>query len=529
MSIHPFKAIRSSLFNLSLLCLFWSYSSPVVAKPEQNLTGMEALTGVDQLSDVRPTDWAFQAVQSLAERYGCLTGYLNGSFQGDRSLTRYEFAAGLNSCLDQVNQLILDNTGNRVSRSDLETLQRLQLEFASELATLQNRMEALEIRTRALEANQFTTTTKLTGQVIMVVNAGGFTGNELIDPKGTQIATSSPTPTTIYRVALDFNTSFIGTDLLRVRLGSASGGANDNAGAVLEPNFGSGLDFSSKPPSNGNFEITRLYYTFRPLSDLSVSIGPDIRVTDYVDLNRYANLGFRDFSTEALVNNYILFPISGPTTGAIIAWNPAKGPVTIRALYAAADAANPTNQGLLKGTAPFIRLLYPIQGNPATVNLGDRGLFGDTYQGLFEAEYTPWSNFTMRFQYSEGAVYNRAFQVFAVNTELTIAKNVGFVGRYGYSNYDDTTFGNLHPQYWMAGIVIQDAGIKGALAGFAVAQPFIESRIGNTTQTDFEAFYNVPVHDAIRLTPVLQVITNPSNQQVNGTIITGTLRAVFSF
>jgi uncharacterized protein involved in exopolysaccharide biosynthesis len=37
--------------------------------------GMEQVTSVTQLSDVRPTDWAFQALQSLVERYGCIAGY----------------------------------------------------------------------------------------------------------------------------------------------------------------------------------------------------------------------------------------------------------------------------------------------------------------------------------------------------------------------------------------------------------------------------------------------------------------------
>lgn len=67
---------------------------------------MSQVTSVSQLSDVQPTDWAFQALQSLVERYGCIAGYPNGSFQGNRAMTRYEFAAGLNACLNRVNELI---------------------------------------------------------------------------------------------------------------------------------------------------------------------------------------------------------------------------------------------------------------------------------------------------------------------------------------------------------------------------------------------------------------------------------------
>jgi len=54
------------------------------------------VTSVSQFSDVQPTDWAFQALQSLVERYGCIAGYPNATYRGNRALTRYEFAAGLN-------------------------------------------------------------------------------------------------------------------------------------------------------------------------------------------------------------------------------------------------------------------------------------------------------------------------------------------------------------------------------------------------------------------------------------------------
>lgn len=40
-----------------------------------NPVGMSQVTSVSQLSDVQPTDWAFQALQSLVERYGCIAGY----------------------------------------------------------------------------------------------------------------------------------------------------------------------------------------------------------------------------------------------------------------------------------------------------------------------------------------------------------------------------------------------------------------------------------------------------------------------
>jgi hypothetical protein len=53
-------------------------------------TSTEQVSSVTQLSDVRPTDWAYQALSNLVERYGCVAGYPNGTFGGGQSMTRFE-------------------------------------------------------------------------------------------------------------------------------------------------------------------------------------------------------------------------------------------------------------------------------------------------------------------------------------------------------------------------------------------------------------------------------------------------------
>jgi hypothetical protein len=524
------KLILEFLGSAWAVFLFGSTASAQVQpKASSFFDPMSQATSVNQLSDVQPSDWAFQTLQSLVERYGCIAGYPDQSFRGNRPLTRYEFAAGLNACLDRVNELIASGTTNLATQEELETLQRLQNEFAAELATLRGRVDSLEARTAEVEANQFSTTTQLTGQAIFAVNGGGFDGDQIIDPAGNVIAGDNPNITTLYRVALDFNTSFTGTDLLRLRIDVGSNGANDNAAGVLEPSFGSVLDYSVKPPSSGDFNIGRLYYTFQPLEDLSVSIGPDIRTTDYVDRNSYANLSFRDFSTLALVNNFILFPVNGPSAGAAIDWNPGDGVFSIRALYAAADASNSGNETQpIRGTSSFTRVLYP-NSLTSPQSLGDRGLFGATYQGTVEVEYAPSRDFALRLQYSGGEVFDNRFDVFGVNAEFQPIRGVAVFGRYGFGKYSNTAFGDVNPNYWMAGIAFPDLFQRGALGGFAAGQPFVEAEIGNATQTNFEAFYNFPVNDNIRITPALQVITNAANRDENSTIFTGTLRTVFSF
>lgn len=112
---------------------------------------------------------------------------------------------------------------------------------------------------------------------------------------------------------------------------------------------------------------------------------------------------------------------------------------------------------------------------------------------------------------------------------MALSQHLAIFGRYGYGRYDDTIFGDIKPNYWMAGIAFPDLFVPRALGGIAAVQPFIDSAVGNATQTNLEAFYNFPISDNIRITPLVQVIIDPANQNSNGTIVTATLRTVFSF
>src|SRR4028119_1100667 len=140
----------------------------------ENSDSIDQVTNVTQLRDVSPGDWAYEALRSLVERYGCIAGYPDGTFKGRQATTRYEFAAGLNACLNQVERLITSSTEGFVRRQDLETLQRLVNEFRTELTTLGARVDKLEGRVAFLEDHQFSTTTKLNAQVLFfVANAFG--------------------------------------------------------------------------------------------------------------------------------------------------------------------------------------------------------------------------------------------------------------------------------------------------------------------------------------------------------------------
>ena len=488
---------------------------------ENYLDSLKQITNVNQLRDVSPNDWAYEALRSLRGRYSCITGFPDSTYRGNRALTRYEFAAGLNSCLNQIERLIAE--GTNVSSEEIATLQKLLLEFEAELATFGVRIDSLEKRTAVLEDNQFSTTSKLTGQALFAVNAGGFSGDEIVDPSGNTITDSQPEATFLYRTNLDFDTSFTGTDNLKIRLDTGSNGFNDNAANVLEPNFGSILNYSDSPPRDGEIGIGRLYYNFEPVDNLQIAIGPAMVATDYIDFSQYTRPSFRGISTESLAQNYILFPIEGPSGGVYTSWT-FKNKFTIRGTYNAAEAANPSENisGMVKGLSTFTSLLY-------TGEEGDGGLFGDFYQGMVELEYAPVETVAVRLQYSGGEIFDNRFNVLGVNAEWQFIPKVAVFGRYGYGGYDDTTVGDINPNYWMAGISVLDLLKEGAVLGIAAGQPFIASEIGDDTQTNFEAYYNYPINDFISIAPILQIIGNASNQSSNDTIYTGTIRSVFNF
>ncbi len=146
---------------------------------ESNPTQLKQTTDVIQLRDVAPTDWAYEALRSLVERYGCIGGFPNQTYRGSQALTRYEFAAGLNSCLNQIERLIAST--ETISEADLAAIERLSREFAVELATVEGRVDNLEGRTAVLEDNQFSTTTKLVGNVWFNLTGAAADGDVLVE------------------------------------------------------------------------------------------------------------------------------------------------------------------------------------------------------------------------------------------------------------------------------------------------------------------------------------------------------------
>lgn len=503
------------------------------------------VTSVSELSDVQPTDWAFSALQSLVERYGCIEGYPDRTFRGQRALSRFEFAAGLNACLDKINEVISAGLADKVSKDDLATLQRLQEEFAAELAAIKGRVDSLEGKVAQLEKQQFSTTTKLGGEVIF--GFGGGSGGDGLGPSivagngltGTPLTEDTANVTANARVYLDFKTSFTGQDFLLTRLRVGNGGSGPQSVFAVDPagNIGN-IGFSSFGLSyagtSSTFEIDTLRYDFPVAKNFKVSFGTNIFASDHVDLNSFANNEAVDFSSLFFTNNPLIFPVDAGA-GAVLDWNPNGGAFSLRAVYVARNASDPAGGE-----------------NDAGIRT-NRGLTGDPYQGTVEIEYAPkdkegnLKNFALRLHYTNASVSNATFNMGGVNLEWAFSKKVALFGRYGFGTIDtrnqlisssqylggfvnrDSTGNSVSPQTWMAGLAFPDLFRRDDLLAIAVGQPFIEDKVGNSTQTNLELFYRFQVSDNISITPDLQFVFNPNNNSENGTITIGSLRTTFTF
>ncbi|MDZ8241017.1 MAG: iron uptake porin [Nostoc sp. ChiQUE01a] len=537
--------LKNFLYSFPLLLL----SCPAVwATPlEDNSNTTDAsfgtlqgqVTSVSQFSDVQPTDWAFQALQSLVERYGCIAGYPNSTYRGNRALTRYEFAAGLNACLDRVNELIATATGDLVNKQDLAVLQKLQEDFAAELTTLRGRVDTLEARTATLEAQQFSTTTRLNAQIITAIT----------DTFGDRVGGDADESNAIFatRGRLNLESSFTGKDLLRVRL-EFGNFANSNGSSQIAAATGTGmtrLNFDND--SNNSLIIPHIRYYF-PVSDsLSFVVGPvGIGYNDITDNVTPATIGDDGNGIPSLFGkNSFLFERGGG--GAAVNWSIRKD-LVLTVGYLANSPNNPTqNNGLFDGGYNALAHLvyYGKQGaigvayshgyNPAgTVDVtGGRGSalssapFGNniaTSNSIVGAQ--GYYRISPNFQIHGWGGYIWAT---AENSGLSDISN----GRAGTDSLFVNNGDNANAWFGAIGLSFPDVGGKGNLPGILFGLP---PRVSNSDVREepdnayhIEAFYRLRLNDNISVTPGFWVILNPENNSENDTQYVGVLRTTFDF
>jgi hypothetical protein len=497
----------------------------------RNSQKKQQVTSVSQLSDVQPTDWAFQALQSLVERYGCIAGYPDGTYKGNRALTRYEFAAGVNACLERINELIGASTADLVTREDLAKLQRLMEEFAAELATIRGRVTVLEARAAELEANQFSTTTKLVGEGIFWISdtfgdraqytiAGGPNVDDSEDPTQAFFG---------YRVRLDFETSFTGEDLLLVRLQAS------DVSDLTSPELTNTLMTvpSVDDGTSDGFELDDLFYVF-PV------------------LNGKGEVYFGAKSLDLDDVQDPLSPISDETTGVISAfarYNPTtfRGPQGTGAAfkyvfndqfqlnlgYLANDAANPSEGfGLFNGAfsasaqliyKPLENLVFAVDYNRRYFNPDEVFVGGGTGSFIanrpFGDQATTSDNLGFQFNW-------RLFE------------NFEFGGWFGSTWADQKQGGDDHATIinWATTLAFPDLLKEGDMLGIVVGMPpkMVYHSIDDLEEDDdtsihIETFYRFQINEYIGITPGFYIITDPEHDSRNDTIFVGVLRTLFQF
>ncbi|WP_035988424.1 iron uptake porin [Leptolyngbya sp. KIOST-1] len=516
------------------------------------------VTRVTDFSDVLPSDWAFQSLSNLVENYGCLQGYPDSTFRGQRSLTRFEFAAGLNACLD----VIVSTLGAGIPEEDLATIRRLQEEFAAELASIRGRVDQLEADTAQLRAQQFSTVTKLRGQVFANIG-GGFSGGDVL-AEGINAFASGPTRT-VRTVSgnpavnvgslmwLNFDTSFNGADRLKLQLvtGSGTGPGNFWASAGLFNTFGTPIQFQTGVPAGQDFSVylRELSYAFPVGNNLTLDIGPRINWYSYFDQNRYTFFltGANSFNSSGGTQVNSL----DRGTGVVAVWNVADW-LDLRV-------------GYLAENTEFI-------GGPKAPSDPSVGLFGGTSTLTGQIGLRPFDNFNLRLLYTRsnlmpnatgliggtfgepiygfvndgagGGLTNAPADTFLVNFDWTPLNWLGLFGRYSYGSVALTQaatgigVGSVDAQSIQFGVAFPNLFREGAQATISYLVPFsvingreffVSGAGDGGKQRELEFVYRYPLNRNIWLMPSVYWIMDANNFSTNPDIFIFNLQTQLLF
>ncbi len=500
--------------------------------PEHNPLGQ--ITSVSQLSDVKPTDWAFQALQSLVERYGCISGYPDLTYRGDRALTRYEFVAALNACWDQIYQLVqASNSG--AAQADLIKLQQLRQEFAQELAIFNDQLETLSTQTTAIEGQQFSTTTKLFGQAIFGLQ--GRTANEAdFFPVDGEKDTKDPGSeiNLINNLQLTLLTQLNSRSLILVGMQMGSGSTG--------PRLSNDTLLGYEGNTNEQIVLSDLNYRRLIGRRLAVVVGPaGVNMANvFRGVNEVESAGRGPIS--ALAQRNPIVNIGNGRGGVGFDWQVTPR-MSIQGVYAASTPGDVGNGGIFGGndgqTSLGLQLtLTPI--NPVNLSLSYVNAyspFGVLGTGSGDDQLTV-----------DSPIKTNAFGA-TISWRMTPDVTLG-----GWAGYTNSRIpgrdGEVETTNWMVFFNWENLFGRDNLAGLYVGQPpkIIDSNlpVGKNipdllaggegepggqpgTTTHLELFYRWQISDRISLTPGLLMIFEPGHAPASDSITVGVLRTTFNF
>jgi hypothetical protein len=437
----------------------------------------EQVTSVTQFSDVQPTDWAYQALNNLVTRYGCVAGYPNGTYKGGQSMTRFEAAALLNACLDRVTETT-------------DELKRLLTEFKTELIVLTARVDGLDAKVGQLEATQFSTTTKLKGEATFVLggvpgletNAGGNVGNTTFN----------------YDLRLNFDTSFTGKDLLRTRL--RSGNFNSDP-------FGSSsslFKLDKAESTDNSVTLDRLYYQFPVGQNVTLTAGALVRNTEMAWVPSVYKSEILDFFAVAGAPG-----VYNKATGAGVGAQYVGKNGFVAGLNYVAQNGDDSETGVFDsdGALNFLAQVgYKASnwGVGVGYRYGSEGTRSRTYNGLLGA-----SGALVDGQDSNAVAINAYWQPSESGWAPSISAGYGYNFVSGTVGSTDAT----NSDSWFVGLQWADAFVAGNAAGIAVGQAPSAETAGVSDATLLEFFYKFQVTDNISITPALFYVDNNQRYQ----------------
>ncbi|MBN3926801.1 iron uptake porin [Nostoc sp. NMS4] len=499
---------------------------------------MSQVTSVSQFQDVEPSDWAFGALQSLVERYGCIAGYADGNYLGNRSISRYEFAAGLNACLEKINDAIANNKINTVNNEDLVLLQRLQGEFKAELQQLHQRVEAVENRTTELQSNQFSTTTRLFGQAIFSVQGTNSPDVDLFPRDGVPERQGKTNLTFTSSAQLTLATSFTGQDLLLTGLSAGNLGSN---ASLLSTNMGR-LGFESN--TDNNLVISDLSYRFLASKNLGIVVG----TAGVNPINTFRGISPLEGSSDGAISLFgqrnPILSIGNGSGGIGFDWQ-ISDRISLQGVYSAEIPSFPgdSKQGGLFGgryTAGAQLSLAPTNN----IDVGVHYLYSHSPDGLLGGGI---GDSQLISPFADPTAFNT--QAIGASVAWRINPNLQLGGWGGFTSSKSSHLsGSVETTNWMVFAAFPNLLRPGNLGGVLVGQPpkitsstlpdgfnFPNFSDGGTaggrndTSIHVEVFYRTQLSENIALTPGLFVIFNPDHNSANDALIVGTLRATFRF
>lgn len=503
----------------------------------KDFDSQEQVLAVSQLTDVQPQDWAFQALQSLVDRYGCLQGGPEAQFRGEQPLNRYEFAAGLEACLARMTErLAVPVAAGAISQADWQTVQRLQADFAAELTALQGRVSGLEARADRLATQQFSTTTVLSGQAILALATATGGG-----PPG--LGEANPVLTNL--VQLQLTSSFTGRDLLRTVL---SAGNFAEEGFANPRSLNTYMALLSYQSDQGNqvqlssldYRLAvgdRLVLTFQPVGfSLSSVLSPN---SSYLDAGQGA------ISRFAAVNP--VFRLGNLDTGIGLDWL-ISDQWRLQLAYGARNGSEPGIGFFNSGHQAFgLQFLHKPNSNLilglALVNAASRDGQLDTFTGSANADT------------GGGSGQPASITALSVSLRWRLAPKIT-LGAWAGAMISDSTFGliwrelvsspdridleefgaiSLTTTYLLSLGIDDPFGRRGDQFGLLLGQPprlaagVLVERLDTGTSLHLESYYRLRLNDRLSLTPGFFYITNPGHLRENNNIFVGTLRATFNF